>query len=162
MCQRSLVEVAWSSRDSRQGAGQLWLAKHLTLLIEIAAALKDALRFRKLRQLLIVHRLRFFVGQPHSVASQPDRGLHNSAKRQFAPVLLRINKTGYRPRHSYGLVSDETGIGDHVAICIEIHVALCGFGCFFPVVEKMCFAIRSAEKHESATADVSCGWMYHR
>ncbi len=157
----AFVEIRWIGGNPLKGPRQFGLTEDLSRLVQVAVTLENASGFRKFRQFLVVQGLRFFVGKCHAIARQPDGRLHHGLQRQFPPMLLRVYQSGHRSRHTGSFVANQAGVGNHVALGIEIHVAAGGFRGLFPIVEKMCFAVRETHQHETATADVSRRGMDH-
>jgi hypothetical protein len=70
------VEVVGIGCNRPQRCGEFRLLEGLARPIEFAVALKDALRFGKLRQGLVLQDLRLFIGEHVALAGQPDCGRH--------------------------------------------------------------------------------------
>ena len=140
---------------------QIGLAENISRVVVVAVALKDAARFGELGQMPVMQIRGFFPAQGISLARQPDRGSDHLLERQLSIFLFGINHARDRPRHANGLVTDFAGARNHVALGVQIHVAGCGRGSHFAIVEKVRLAIRHANKHEPAATDISGCGMHH-
>ncbi len=77
-------------------------------------------------------------------------------------MLLRIDHSGNGSRDADRLVSHGAGVGNHVALSVQIHVTAGGFWSFFAIVEEVDLAVGKANQHESAATNVSRSRMNDR
>ena len=158
---RAMVEVVRIFGDALKRLGQLRLLEDVALPVVIAIALKDAMRFGKLRQVGIVERFRFLVVEDVAIARQSDRRLHHLLQRQLAPVLLRIHQTRYGAGNANRFVAQHAQVWNHIALGVEIHVGG-GFGRgFLAEVEEVDLAVGAAEEQKAATADIARLGKHH-
>ncbi len=89
-----------------------------------------------------------------AVPRERDGGLDDGAKREFAVAPLCLHQSSHRPRHPGRERPGEAQIGG-IAAPIDEHVARCAPRGSLPVIQGLDLAVRGADDHESAAADVA-------
>ena len=74
---------------------------------------------------------------------------------------MRGEETSDAPRHSHGFMSHQAELGDRLAVLIKVHVPMCGKWCHFTEVQRVDGAVRRANDHQAATADVPSPRRHH-
>src|ERR1039457_4586681 len=156
-----MVEVVRIFGDALQSLRQLWLLEDVARLVEVAVALKDSMRFGKLRQVGIVERSRGFVIEDVAITRQSYRGLHHLLQRELAPMLLREYQAGHRTGDADRFVAQRAHAWDNIALGIQIHVGGSFGRGFLAEVEEVYLAIGPAKEQEAASTDVACLGKHH-
>src|SRR5712691_12419371 len=148
----TIVRVAGAALQS---ARQVRLLEYIARLVKIPILLKDAPRFRKLAQRFVLPQVSRVLGsQGEAFLRQLDRRRRHPLEGQPTVFLFRVHHAGDRTWNSDGLVADNTGVLDDIALSVEIHVRpRCCRG-FLTIVNKMRLAVRQADKHEAATPEI--------
>src|SRR5580698_2819011 len=110
-----------------QSPGQFRLFEDLARLIVVSIAQENALRFRKLREVLIIFEiLRILVGEGKTVAGKLDRWSHYFFYTQLAILFFCINEARHSSGNPDGFIThaarSRTGPWNDVALGIEKHV----------------------------------------
>jgi hypothetical protein len=103
--------------------------------------------------------LRVFVGEGKSVACEFDGGGDDFVEGELAVLFFGIDEAGNGAGDADGAVSDNArifvGVGENVALGVEIHIFGGSGGSLFAKVDEVSFAVGEAEEHEAAAAEIS-------
>ena len=93
-------------------------------------------------------------GRYEPLPGQLDSGLDELPPGQRSVTLMRSPHPGHCSRHGSGSGPNQCRIFDHLALLVEVHIAMRSKGRFFPVIKKRAFTLHVG-KHEPATANVA-------
>src|ERR1044071_5248937 len=95
------------------------------------------------------------IGNIESVGCELARRLDHIGPFQLAVPFERERKPCDCARHARRFVADRRSVFDYVALLVEIHIAVCSKRSAFAVINDFGVAIRAANHHESAAAEIT-------
>ena len=90
----------------------------------------------ELREIGVVQLGGLLIAENEAIFGELDGGRDDRLEAELAVFLLCVGEAGDRAGHGNGFVAQRAGVGDHVALCVEVHVARGGAGRFFAVVDE--------------------------
>ena len=157
----AVIEVIRIFCNPLQRAGEFRLLQSLAWLIIFAVALKDALRCGELGKVVVAQILGVFPGKGEAVARKLDCRSHHFFERELAVFFLGVDESGDRAGDANCFVADQTGVFDHVALGVEIHVLARGRGRLFAKVDEVDFAIRFPQQQKPTSTEIARLRMDH-
>ena len=113
-----------------EGLGQHGLLEDFAGLVEISVALKDVLRRGKFGQVGVGQLVGFLRSEFKAFGGEPDGGSHDALEAQLAVFAFGVDQAGHRAGRGDGAVAEDAGIGDDVAVRVQVHVLRGGEGAF--------------------------------
>ena len=160
-CHVSVVKVIGVIHDPLKSMRQLRLAEDFPGFVIISVSLKNAPRHGEFCQVLVMKIFSIFPRQRESIPCQFDRRTYNASERQFPVFLQSVNHARRRSGYANRLISHQAGILEYVALSIQVHVRRSCRRSFFAVVDEMSNTGAGADKHETATAQITGLGMYN-
>ena len=153
------------ARDGFQRLGQILLHQAIARLQWCAVAAQEQARsFRVFLELGDggVEDVGVAAVQDVTVARQLDRRLHHLGARQLAVFALRGVESEHGARHAGCQVAEQAGVGDRLAVGVQVHIGAGRSGRGFTEIDEGIAAVGQVDGHEAATADIAAARIDHR